>query len=215
MAADPITFLKETFPTLFAKGFAHLQAKADEGSARHAAALEDVKGASGAVFLHLEGAGEVYLQVENGEMKALDAAPDADTITLAVAAPADAMTMLLGEAEDAGELEEEKAAKRAVRTASKALQDALANDSLLFHVIVNDVPDLGTVTVRVGLNASEPPADPKFTATLNFDDLEAAQAGEMDVQQMFMGGKLRMAGDYSRALQLAMQLMQMAQAASR
>jgi hypothetical protein len=29
---------------------------------------------------------------------------------------------------------------------------------------------------------------------------------------LFMGGKLRMSGDYSRALQLAMQLMQKAQA---
>jgi len=209
--SDPIVFLKETYPALFAKGVALLQAKADEGSAKHAAALADVKGAKGVVFISVEGSGDVHLKLEDGTMTAVDSADPGD-ITLAVAAPAEAMEMLLGEAESAGELDdEERSAKRAVMTASKKLQDALANDSLLFHVIVEDVPDLGTVTTRIGLNAPEPPADPKFTATLKYEDLEAAQAGELNAQQMFMGGKLRMAGDYSRALQLGMQLMQMAQ----
>lgn len=205
---SPKQFLVETFPALFAKGVAQLRAKAAEGSEKHQKRLADVEGAGGAVVLVLEGDGEVYLKLDQGEMKVLDAKPDAGDIKLAVAAPADAMTMLLGEAEAAGELEEEKAAKRAVGTASKKLQDALANDSLEFHVIIQDVPDLGEVTIRVGLNAAEPPAEPKFSATIGFDDLEAARAGEIDPTQLFMGGKLRMAGDYSRALQLGMQLMQ-------
>ncbi|MEM9861732.1 MAG: SCP2 sterol-binding domain-containing protein [Myxococcota bacterium] len=205
MAHDPITFLKETFPALFAKGVADLEA---EGKT---AALEDVRGATGAVALHVEGEGEVFLRVADGTMTVLDAAPDPSEINLAVAAPGDAMRMLLGEAEDAGELEEGLAAKRAVGTASKRLQDALGADSLEFHVIAEDVPDLGNVTVRIGLNAPEPPVEPKFTATIKFDDLEAARNGEVNVQQLFMGGKLRMAGDYSRALQLGMQLMQQMQ----
>ncbi len=208
MSHDPISFLKETFPTLFAKGVALLEEKANGGSERHKAALEDVKGASGAVVLEVEGEGEVYLRAADGTMTVLADKPDPGDVKLAVAAPGEALRMLLGEAEDAGELEEEKAAKRAVGTASKRLQDALGADSLEFHVIAEDVPDLGEVTVRVGLNAAEPPKEPKFTATINFDDLEAARNGEVNVQQLFMGGKLRMQGDYSRALQLGMQLMQ-------
>ena len=33
------------------------------------------------------------------------------------------------------------------------------------------------------------------------------QNGETNIQALFMGGKLRMAGDYSSALQMGMQLM--------
>lgn len=212
MSLEPIAFLKETFPNLFAKGVAQLKEKADGGDARAKAALEDVQGAGGAVILEVEGEGEVYLKAEGGSMIVLETKPDSSDVKLAVAAPGEALRMLLGEADDAGELEEGKAAKRAVGTASKRLQDALGADSLEFHVIAQEVPDLGEVTVRIGLNAPEPPAEPKFTATIHFDDLEAARNGEVNMQELFMGGKLRMAGDYSRALQLGMQLMQQMQA---
>ena len=203
---SPKQFLEETFPALFNKGVASLRAKAAEGNDRAKARLADVEGATGAVVLILEGEGEVYLQTSGGDMKVLDAKPDGGDVKLAVAAPAKAMQMLLGEAEAAGELDEDKAAKRAVGTASKRLQDALGADSLEFHIVIEDVPDLGQVTIRVGLNAPEPPAEPKFSATIKFDDLEAARAGESNPQQLFMGGNLRMAGDSSKALQIGMAL---------
>ena len=212
MSTEPITFLEDTFPTLFSKGVEQLRTKAEGGDARAKNRLQDVEGAVGAVFLEVEGEGEVYLELEDGKMTVLETKPDDAKVKLAVAAPGEAMRMLLGEAHAAGELEEEKAAKRAVGTASKKLQEALGEDAMLFHIIVEDVPDLGTVTVRVALNGHEPPAEPKFTATMKFDDLEAAREGEVNVQQLFMGGKLRMAGDYSRALQIGMQLIQQAQA---
>lgn len=212
MSTEPLTFLKDTFPSLFAKGVERLRAKAAGGDARAKNKLQDVEGATGAVFLEVEGEGEVYLELDNGQMKVLTSKPDDAKVRLAIAAPGEAMRMILGEADAAGELDEAKAAKRAVGTASKNLQDALGNDSLLFHIVVEGVPDVGTVTVRIGLNAPQPPAEPKFSATMKFDDLEAARSGDMNPQMLFMSGKLRMTGDYSRALQLAMQLMQKAQA---
>ncbi|MFT5355102.1 MAG: hypothetical protein ACI9KE_002318 [Polyangiales bacterium] len=205
MSHDPISFLSETFPALFAKGVAQLEAKAAAGDAVAKSSLEDVKGAVGGVILQVEGEGAVYLRADNGQMVVLDSAPS--DVKLAVAAPGAALRMLLGEAADAGELEESKAASRAVGTASKRLQDALGEDSLEFHLVATDVPDLGDITVKVGLNAAEPPAEPKFTATIAFPDLEAARNGEINVQQLFLGGKLKMTGDYSRALQLGMSLM--------
>lgn len=211
MSNDPVVFLRETFPSLFAKGVAQLEEKAASGNAGAQAALDDVKGATGAVVLEVEGEGEVYLRAENGTMTVLDTAPDPSDVKLAVAAPGPAMRMLLGEAEDSGELEEGKAARRAVGTASKKLQDALADQSLEFHIVVQEVPDMGDVVARIGLNAPEPPTDPKFTATIKFDDLEAARNGDVNVQQLFMGGKLKMSGDYSKALQIGMQLMQQMQ----
>ena len=42
-------------------------------------------------------------------------------------------------------------------------------------------------------------------------DLEDLREGEINAQQLFMGGKLRMAGDYSVALQVAMGMMAKAQ----
>ena len=207
MSQDVVTFLRETFPLLFEKGVSDLEARAASGDAKARAALDDVKGATGAVVLDVEGDATVYLRAEGGKMQVLDAAPDGSDVKLAVAAPAEAMQMLLGEARAAGELEEGKAARRAVMTASKRLQDALGDTSLEFHVIATGVPKLDEVTIKIGLNAPEPPAEPKFTATIAYEDLEAMQNGETNIQALFMGGKLRMAGDYSAALQMGMQLM--------
>lgn len=208
--SDPITFLKDTFPKLFNKGVAGLEAKAGEGHEKAGKILEDVKGASGHVVLVVEGEGEVYMKYADGTMEVIEAKPT-ENVKLAVAAPSSAVKMLLGEAEKEGELEESKAAKRAARTVSKRVQDALGDQSLLFHVNITGVPDQGDVTVKIGLNAPEPPEEPKFQATIAFADLEAARSGEVNAQMLFMGGKLRMEGDYSAALQLGMQLMSQAQ----
>jgi hypothetical protein len=37
--------------------------------------------------------------------------------------------------------------------------------------------------------------------------LELVQRGELTAQELFLGGKLKMEGDYSLALQIAMQLL--------
>ncbi|MEM1415991.1 MAG: SCP2 sterol-binding domain-containing protein [Myxococcota bacterium] len=205
--SDPRQFLTDTFPALFAKGVEELRAKAAAGDAAAKMRLADVEGASGGVLLRVEGEGDVFLVLEEGgRMKTADAA---ENVRLAIAAPGPALRTLLGEAEASGELADAQAGHRAVGTASKALQDALGDESLLFHVIAEGVPELGTVTVKIGLNATEPPETPTFTATMAFDDLEAARNGQTNAQELFMGGKLKMAGDYSRALQIGMQVLQL------
>ena len=52
---------------------------------------------------------------------------------------------------------------------------------------------------------------PGFTAQLKYDDLEDVREGKLNLQQLFMQGKLRMQGDYSLALQIAMQMAAKAQ----
>ena len=74
-------------------------------------------------------------------------------------------------------------------------------------VTLRGVPDLGDVEVRVGFNVPDVPQEAGFTAELQFGDLEAVQRGELTVQELFLGGKLKMEGDYSLALQLSMQLL--------
>ena len=75
------------------------------------------------------------------------------------------------------------------------------------HATLRGVPGLGDVLVRVGFNVAEPPAEPGFTTDLHYDDLESVQRGELTAQELFLGGKLKMEGDYSLALQTAMLLL--------
>jgi len=60
----------------------------------------------------------------------------------------------------------------------------------------------------------ELPSSPQFTAKIEYDDLEQVREGKINAQQLFMGGKLRMTGDYSIAMQIAMQLAMKAQQAA-
>ena len=207
---DPIPFLQETFPALFTKGVATLRAKAEAGDAAAAARLQDVIGASGAVRLVVEGEGEVLLLAQGGEMSVLES--DAgQTVRLAIGAPGEGLRRLLLEAEAEGELAEEVAAERAIGTASKRLQDLLGEESMLFHIIVREIPELGDVTVKVGLNAPAVPETPTFSAALAYGDLQAVRDGKVQPQELFFQQKLVLEGDYSRALQLGMQLATMAQ----
>ena len=211
MSTDPLQFLNETAPALFTKGIDALQAKADGGDARATKTLEGIRSVTGAAYFEVDGAGSVYLSSTDGKIQVGDSAPDGVPIKFAVGFPADAAEMVLGEAADEGAIDDPRVAMGIAQIPNPDLDEMLAGKSLTCHVIVEDVPDLGNVTVRVGLNVDAPPTDPGFTATLNFDDLEDLRAGDINPQQLFMGGKLRMAGDYSVALQLAMGLMAKAQ----
>lgn len=213
MTTDPLQFLKETAPALFKKGIAALEEKAAGGSERATQTLEGIRSVTGAFYVVVDGdgGGEVYLSSSDGEISVADSKPDGVDVKFAVAFPADAAELVLGEAASEGAMDDPKVAMGIAQIPNPALEEALAGKTISCHIIVEDVPDLGNVTVRLGLNLEEPPADPGFTATLNYDDVEDLRAGDINPQQLFMGGKLRMAGDYSVALSLGMQLMAQAQ----
>ena len=211
MSTDPLQFLNETAPTLFAKGIEALEAKAAEGNERATATLASIRSVTGAAYVVVDNAGAVYLSHQDGVVTASESAADGVPIKFAVGFPADAAEMVLGEAAEEGAMDDPRVAIGVAQIPNPDLDEMLAGRTLTCHVIIEDVPDLGNVTVRVGLNVDEPPADPGFKATLKFDDLEDLRDGEINPQQLFMGGKLRMEGDYSVALQLAMGLAAKAQ----
>ena len=62
------------------------------------------------------------------------------------------------------------------------------------------------MTIRIAIGAGDPPDDPKFTATVSWDDIEEVRAGELTGQQLF--GRLKIQGDASQAMALGMTLMQ-------
>ncbi|MCA9533584.1 MAG: SCP2 sterol-binding domain-containing protein [Myxococcales bacterium] len=211
MSTEPLQFLRDTAPTLFKKGIEALEGKASAGDARAIKTLEGIRSVTGAAFFVADGAGEVYLASKAGEISVSDSAPAGVPIKFAVGFPAEAAEMVLGEAASEGAIDDPRVAMGVAQIPNPDLDTMLAGKTLTCHLVIEDVPDLGNVTVRIGLNVPEPPATPGFTATLKFTDLEDLREGEINAQQLFMGGKLRMAGDYSVALQVAMGMMAKAQ----
>ena len=207
MTAEPIEFLHDQFPQLFARGVDALKRRADGGDESAQRVLADVTAVTGAASLHVDDEPPVVLSAQEGTLSASREPAAAVPVKIAAAFPANAVQLLLGEAAKAGALEDEEVAIGAARTASKRFEDALAGQTMTCHVTLRGVPDLGDVMVRVGFNVTEPPSEPGFTTELDFGDLEAVQRGELTPQDLFLGGKLKMEGDYSLALQIAMQLL--------
>jgi putative sterol carrier protein len=208
MQTDPVAFFREDFPALFNKGIAQLEAKAasdDKAKAR----LDDTRAAKGAVRVVFEGdeGGELFLCVDSGAMKAADAPPDGMLVRMVIAGPADAARAALEQVAEHDLLASEKAPKRIARSASAEVEKVLAGHQLAFHVTLTDLPtEPDEVTLRIALGSAEPPANPKFTATVSWDDIEDVRAGEMTPQQLF--GRLKLTGDASQAMALGMALMQ-------
>ena len=207
MTVEPIEFLQGRFPALFTRGVDILKQRAASGDERAQRILEDVTPVTGAARIHIDDATPVVLAATEGSLQAGDAPPDGVPIKIAAALPGNAVALLLGEATKAGALEDDEVAVGAAQTASKRFEDALAGQPMTCHITLLGVPDLGDVRVRLGFNVEEPPEDPGFTTELQYADLQSVQQGELTAQELFLGGKLKMEGDYSLALQIAMQLL--------
>ena len=207
MTVQPIEFLRESFPKLFSRGVEVLESRASGGDERAQRILDDVQGVTGAASLQIDDQSPIVLSAKAGVLSSGDAASDGVPIKIIAALPGDAASLLLGEIAKTGALEDDEVAIGAAQTASKRFEDALAGQPMTSFVTLRGVPDLGDVEVRVGFNVPEVPKEPGFTAELQFSDLEMLQRGELSVQELFLGGKLKMEGDYSLALQLSMQLL--------
>jgi hypothetical protein len=204
---DPVEFFRERWVELHRRGVSLLEGRAAE-SERARRILDDVRAAEGAAWLAFEGTGEVWLRWREGRMDAVDARPSEAPVRLAVALPGAAAQIWVERALEVTDLDSEQAAVHTARSTSARLQGAMGDDSLAFHLIITDAPDLGEVVVRIGVHTEDPPATPRFTATVAWADLAAARERGDDMAKLFMAGKLKLGGDYSQALQVAMKLMQ-------
>jgi putative sterol carrier protein len=211
MSHDPIAFLKETFPALQQKGMALLEEKAAGGSNLAKSMLDNSKPVVGQARLDFSGRGTVYVLAKEGKIEVSDAPFEGVGTKIAAEVPAEAAEVVLGEAMQESAFEDEKLLMGLTQVASIELEKALAGRAMTCHLVIVDAPDLGDVTVKIGFNVDEPPSAPQFTARLEYDDLEDLRAGEVNAQQLFMGGKMRMTGDYSIAMQIGMQLAMRAQ----
>ena len=197
MSTEPISFLSKTLPEIYNRGVTLLRAKAEGGDEKAVAHLADVSSVEGAGLVVITDVGEVWLFVTGGVMSFHEARPDGVPVRIAVEFPADATELVLGEAAREGAFEDDRAAIGATHLSSKKLETALAGRAMTTHLTVKDAPEVGDVTIKPG-----------FTGEIKYDDLEALRDGKLLPQQLFMGGKLRLKGDYSLALQIGMQLAQ-------
>jgi hypothetical protein len=207
MSESSIEFLRDRFPKLFARGVQVLQKRAATGDERARRILDDVREVTGAASLRIDDRPPVVLSARQATLSAADVPADGVPIKIVATIPGDAVQLLLGKVAESGALEDEEVAIGAARTASKRFEQALAGRPMTCHVIILGVPDLGSVQIRIGFNVSQMPEEPGFTTELQFSDLQAVQRGELTIQELFLGGKLKMQGDYSLALQTAMQLL--------
>lgn len=208
MSTEPISFLSKTLPEIYNRGVTLLRAKAEGGDEKAVAHLADVSSVEGAGLVVITDVGEVWLSVTGGVMSFHEARPDGVPVRIAVEFPADATELVLGEAAREGAFEDDRAAIGATHLSSKKLETALAGRAMTTHLTVKDAPEVGDVTIKLGFNVEAPPEKPGFTGEIKYDDLEALRDGKLLPQQLFMGGKLRLKGDYSLALQIGMQLAQ-------
>ncbi|MBC7173160.1 MAG: SCP2 sterol-binding domain-containing protein [Polyangiaceae bacterium] len=215
MSQDPVSFLRTTFPQLFEKGVALLQKRADGGDATAKQLLDNAVGGEGGGVVQIADHGEVYFAAKDGKVTTSDRPISGAAIKFAARIPGDAASLVLGEAAKEGALENEKAAIAITQTVNREIEEALAGREMTFHLTIAETPDLGDVTVWVGFNVEAPPETPKFTVTIKYDDYEDLREKKGNLQQAFMQGKLRMTGDYSVALQIAMQLAAKAQERAR
>lgn len=207
MNTDPIAFFREDFPRFFNTGVAELAERASAGDEKAKARHADIVAARGGVHVLLEGEGgaSIWLAVGDGTMEVRDGKPDDRPERIGVAAPYDAARAALEELLNI--IDEGKAPQRIARSASGEVEALLLGNTLLFHVTLTDIPaDPDEVTIRIALGSCDPPDDPKFTATVSWDDIEEVRAGELTGQQLF--GRLKIQGDASQAMALGMTLMQ-------
>lgn len=208
-------FFRETYVELFNRGVALLEARASDApdDAEAAAVIADVRGAKGASLLHFSHDDDtqslnIWLSLEEGKMALAEGRPDGVPMRLWVGMPREAAELWVEDLERRVALDSEEAAVRVAQGASARIEEAIGGEALDFELILVDTPDFDEVRVRVALHAEEPPDKPTFTATVRWDDLEAMREAGQNLQHLMMGGKLKLGGDYTRAMQVALGLMQ-------
>jgi len=204
---DAAQFITGTLPDLFRRGLRDLDARAAAGEAMASAIVADIRAASGASLIHVEGADSYYVSVTNGEIAVGQTKPEGAPVRMAVSGPVEGLELFLAESADEAAADA-RVAEGVARMASKRAEDLLGAQRIAMHVVIEEVPELGDVTIRVGLGMDEPPAEADFTANVSYDALEEMREKGQNAQQAFMAGKIRLAGNYTPALSLAMQLAQ-------
>ena len=207
MSFDPGSFLRTTFPKLFHRGVAVLAERASQGNTRAQRLVEDVKGVSAASVIQVGDTLPIFLSVNAGTMTAGDQPAQGIPVQFAAAVPVEVFDFIFEKFTQDEALDDDEVTVSATQLVSKRVQDAFGEKPMTCRVTMLEVPRVGDVQMRMGFNVLEPPMNPGFTVEVRFADLDAVRRGSVTAQELFLGGGFKLAGDYTRALQIAMQLL--------
>jgi len=206
----PTDLLTKKIPEIVNAAVAEMKSLGEQGDADAKQRHADLASAPGAARVVLEGKGgaDVYL-VSEGAVLSADTQKPSAPVLLALAVAAEAVELGLEELES--ELEQALAfvRRRLVRLSPKktrAALDKLAGEQLSFHLVIKDTPDFEEVRVKIATGSAEPPEQPKFTVTVDWETLEQVRKRKLKPQVLL--SKLQLSGDSARAMQLGMELMQ-------
>jgi hypothetical protein len=206
----PSELLTKKLPEVVNGAVAEMKSNADQGDAEAKQRYSDLSANAGAARIVFEGKGgsDLYIVSENAQLRADPKAPSAPVLFV-VAVPHDAVELGLEELESEVEQGLAFLRRRLVRQSPKktrALLDRIAQEKLSFHLIIKDTPDFEEVRVKVATGSSEPPAQPAFTVTIDYDTIEQLRSRKLKPQALL--SKLKLSGDSARAMQFGMELMQ-------
>lgn len=170
--------------------------------------LDDTRAGAGAIRLTLEGEGETWVAAKDGVATVHDSAPDVPT-RFAVSVDAEAARSGLAEllGLDLNGKDTPEALVQIARVASARVDKLIEKESLGFHLIIKDVPDLDVVTIKCGLGVPAVPEKTNFTATVSFDSLEDLREKKINPQQLLMT-RVKIVGDATRFMTFVMTAMQ-------
>lgn len=213
MPTDPIAFCESQLPALYMQARAALEAASQKGDAQARARLASI--AAQPIHTRLRFAaepqgvvGEVVLRTDRAGLVVKTGADAPNGFGYAVEVSKGAAMVGIGMLER-GEVNPEAVARALLMLGSERACTLFAASRFAFDITVEHVPVLGTSKTRLAFGATELPPKPDFSVWVEYDELEDARERAIPPHQLFLAGKMRVEGDASAAMRLAMTLAQL------
>ncbi|MCC7535602.1 MAG: hypothetical protein IT379_05290 [Deltaproteobacteria bacterium] len=197
---DPVEFLRETVPSLAAKGVEELAKDAEK-----AADLDKADRLFRVRYAGEDGT-DVYLRFAGRKLTVLEA-PDRGTPLAAISLPIETARDLHERALDAGTLARPQIPARLARALSHPRLARIEGERIRLQLVVADGPSGDDIVVDVALGGADLDAKPECVAKIVYDDLEEARKAGRSPKDLLTGGKVKLTGDATRVMQLGMKMM--------
>lgn len=205
--ADPIALCSVRLPGLFADALERLRGRAAGGGREVVRALDDRVAGSAACRLQFEGARDIFLLAERGELR-IDTHAGGLPVIYALGAPADLARHGFAWL-DAGEVDATRLGDLLLRMASREAATLFGRYPCAFVAKVAAVPSVGDLALALALGTGDLPPTPQFVLSVSYADLEDARARRETARDLLLSGKARIDGDTARAMMLAMTFAQL------
>jgi len=208
MSSSVIAFIRAEVPTLYQHALGRAAAAAEEAEPHWEGRLVQMQEAEGSAHVIIEGEGDLWISVRRGDLQCSDVAPTDVPCRVALRAGKQAAAIAIEDPQTRAGLDDPLTHLGVAFLTSADVMKTAARFPMHGELRVEGVPELGDVSVAIGLPGPDAPTDYGFSVTTQYDDLEDVRLGELAPRRLLMGGKLRFQGAYTPFLQLGMALLQ-------